>query len=155
MLMQNEPATALSAGQQRYLKLIESSAHSMNELIGGLLSLARVSRQPLIAGPLDLSAMARRILGRLAFVDPDRQVEWAVPDLRRRASLKPASALVAPRHKGQRSQAGGHQRVGLGFRDRRGHHIVQTLGRLGGRGGLVVGGQRNDAVAGIGSHLQK
>ena len=80
MLMQNEPATALNAGQRRYLKLLESSAHSMNELIGGLLSLARVSRQPLTAGPLDLSAMARGMLERLAFEHPDRQVEWAVHD---------------------------------------------------------------------------
>ena len=72
--------TTLTAGQRRHLQLIESSANSMNELIGGLLSLARVSRQALAAERLDLSAMARAILERLALEYPERRVEWVVHD---------------------------------------------------------------------------
>ena len=78
-VMQMNQAT-LTAGQQRHLKLIESSANSMNELIGGLLSLARVSRQALAEEPLNLSAMASAILEQLAVEHPERRVNWAVHD---------------------------------------------------------------------------
>ena len=78
VLMQMDEAKTLTAGQRRHLQLIESSASSMNELIGGLLSLARVSRQVLAAAPLDLTAMAKAILERLALEHPERRVDWAV-----------------------------------------------------------------------------
>ena len=77
-LMQSDGTTPLTATQQRHLQLIESSAGSMNELIGGLLSLAKVARQNLAARSLDMSAMARTIMERLTREYPERRVDWLV-----------------------------------------------------------------------------
>lgn len=77
-LMQSDATNTLTAVQQRHLQLIESSAGSMSELIGGLLSLANVARQSLSVHSVDMSAMARAILDRLTREHPERRVDWVV-----------------------------------------------------------------------------
>ena len=77
-LMQAELESVPAATNLRRLRLIEQSAHSMNELIGGLLSLAKVARQEVAMDALDLSAMARAIADRLAASQPQRQCEWLI-----------------------------------------------------------------------------
>jgi PAS domain S-box-containing protein len=77
-LMQAEPTVTLTQKQHRHLSLITSSANNMNGLIGGLLSLARISGQSLQTQQLDLSAMAKTILHRLELLHPQRSVQWFV-----------------------------------------------------------------------------
>ena len=77
-LMRTDLQSALPATHQRRLALIEQSANSMDGLIGGLLSLAKVARQDMAMDALDLSAMARVIAAQLAHTQPQRQVEWVI-----------------------------------------------------------------------------
>jgi PAS domain S-box-containing protein len=65
-----------------YLEQIIIGSRRMGELIDGLLTLSRSTRSRLQWGRVDLSAMAARLLGRLAADDPARQVHWQIePDL--------------------------------------------------------------------------
>ena len=77
-ILREDAGDALSITHQRHLNFIERSAQSMNELIGGLLSLARVARQDLAFEALDLSAMASAIVERMMQEQPCRHVEWQV-----------------------------------------------------------------------------
>lgn len=65
-----------------YLGRIRAASHRMADLIDDLLSLSRSSRTTLHKSHLDLSGMARDILGGLRDSDPERQIELDVaPDL--------------------------------------------------------------------------
>ena len=77
-ILQEDAAGLLSTTHQRHLQFIERSAQSMNDLIGGLLSLARVARQDLAFEALDLSAMAAGIVEHLAREQPRHPVEWHI-----------------------------------------------------------------------------
>jgi len=77
-ILQEDAAGLLSTTQQRHLQFIERSAQSMNELIGGLLALAKVARQDLACQDLDLSAMAAAIVEHLAREQPQHRVEWHI-----------------------------------------------------------------------------
>ncbi len=63
---------------RHYLARILAGARQMEELIQGLLQLARLAREPMAAEPVNLSAMARETLEWLQAQDPDRQVEVRV-----------------------------------------------------------------------------
>jgi signal transduction histidine kinase len=81
-LLLEDHAAALDAEGRGYLQRIRAATRRMNELIEGLLDLARVSRGPLTVARLDLSEMARSIVEELAAGDRDRRVEIAIqPDL--------------------------------------------------------------------------
>jgi len=68
----------LDAEEQRYLQVVRQSAQQMGELIEDLLSLSRITRQSLHRGPVDLSEIAARILGRFAGEEPWREVAMRV-----------------------------------------------------------------------------
>jgi PAS domain S-box-containing protein len=73
----------LDPTSQDYLRRVDLGARHMGGLIEDLLKLSQVSRGELDRTPLDLSAMARRILAELARSDPGRTVATRVdPDLR-------------------------------------------------------------------------
>lgn len=65
---------------QGYLSQIRESAQQMAQLIDGLLTLSRVTRAELRRERVDLSALARSIMGRLERTQPDRRVEAVVQD---------------------------------------------------------------------------
>jgi light-regulated signal transduction histidine kinase (bacteriophytochrome) len=65
---------------RRYLQHVLDAAHGMSAMLEGLLSLARISRAEFHAVSLDLSAIARRILGPLRAAEPARTLEVLVPD---------------------------------------------------------------------------
>lgn len=70
----------LSERGKRYLRRIKQSATRMEEMIAGLLALAKLSRAPISRGRCDLSAEARRILAGLAAAEPQRRVSIKVHD---------------------------------------------------------------------------
>lgn len=61
-----------------YLDQIMLASRRMGELIDGLLQLSRCTRGELGRDPVDLSALAERILAELTRVEPARRVEWCV-----------------------------------------------------------------------------
>lgn len=67
-----------SAKARHYLERIKSSAAVSEQLIEGLLSLSRIARTSLYLEEVDLSALARQLLGGLARADPQRRVEVTV-----------------------------------------------------------------------------
>jgi two-component system, sensor histidine kinase and response regulator len=77
-ILQEDAADTLSSTHQRHLQFIERSAQGMNDLIGGLLSMAKVARQDLAAEPLDLSAMAAAIAEQLTQEQPLRHIAWHI-----------------------------------------------------------------------------
>jgi light-regulated signal transduction histidine kinase (bacteriophytochrome) len=71
--------SALDEDGRRYLRYVRESAQEMERLIDGLLDLSRVTRAGLHRARVDLAALARSILERLAAADPGRRVEIVVP----------------------------------------------------------------------------
>ncbi|MCA1914802.1 hybrid sensor histidine kinase/response regulator [Methanospirillum hungatei] len=62
------------------LSRIRQAANQMDQLIEDFLRLSRVTRAPLLMEKLDISRIARDILGQLATHDPDRKVHWKVEE---------------------------------------------------------------------------
>ncbi len=60
---------------RRHLERITSAASHMNELIEGLLQLAKVSHQPLRNETVDIEALVREIVRTLRDREPDRKIE--------------------------------------------------------------------------------
>ena len=59
---------------------IRQSAKQMNELIDGMLQMARLSRVEVHRGEVDLTALARDIAGSLQRTHPERDVEFVIRD---------------------------------------------------------------------------
>jgi signal transduction histidine kinase len=70
----------LPADAKRYLSRIRTSTQHMAQLIEDLLNLARVSRGTLERRTVDLSQVARQVVGELQQRDPGRAVEVSVWD---------------------------------------------------------------------------
>lgn len=68
------------AKARHYLQRIQAGAVLMEQLIQGLLQLARLVRQPMAYQPVDLSALAHETLDWLQQQDPARQVRIEVQD---------------------------------------------------------------------------
>lgn len=81
-LLEQDEAPRLSDEGVANLRHIQRRAHSMNELVDGLLRLAHIGRQEPVSAPIDLSAMSRGLLTDLALAQPGRTVDVHVdPDL--------------------------------------------------------------------------
>ncbi|MBB6093881.1 PAS domain S-box-containing protein [Povalibacter uvarum] len=78
LLLAEQPA-ALNDEAKHYLHRISAAGARMNELIEGLLVLARASHQQLHREPVDLCELAREIVSSLRENDPQRQVEIVFP----------------------------------------------------------------------------
>jgi DNA-binding response OmpR family regulator len=65
---------------KEYLRHVRESAQEMARQIDGLLSLARVTRGALIRSETDLGEIAHSVAGRLARIDPDRQIDLLVSE---------------------------------------------------------------------------
>lgn len=85
----------LDAEGQDWLHEIVYNAQKMAELIDGLLSLARVTRSGLTTESVDLTALAREVLAKLAITAPERVVAVDVqPGLLGRMDVRLARALL-------------------------------------------------------------
>ena len=62
------------------LHRVRAAAQAMGQLIDALLSLSRVGRREVSLEPVDLSAIARRVVSELCEADPDRSVELVVDE---------------------------------------------------------------------------
>jgi PAS domain S-box-containing protein len=71
----------LGAREQRLLTQVETSAQHMNTLIDELLAFARLSREPLRATAVNLSALIDEIQGVLEPEVGTRQIEWQIGTL--------------------------------------------------------------------------
>jgi signal transduction histidine kinase len=68
---------------RHYLQRVRAATQRMGQLIGDLLSLARLSRQEMVLQPVDVTELAQRVVAELRSRHPDRQVEVEVaPGLR-------------------------------------------------------------------------
>lgn len=61
-----------------YLDQIDISSRKMGELIDGILTLSRSTRGELQRDPIDISALAERLLEALARNEPERRIDWQV-----------------------------------------------------------------------------
>ncbi len=73
-LIQDEYANVLNSDGKEYLSIIKKSANRMNELIGDLLTLSKVSRSELHRKNVNLSIIARDIINTLRRREPERAV---------------------------------------------------------------------------------
>lgn len=73
-----EDNPAMDTQSQSHLDRIMGASKKMGELIDGLLSLSQFARGELRREPLDLSAIATRLLEEFAATEPQRQVQWQV-----------------------------------------------------------------------------
>ena len=78
--LEEDYASTLDAGAQRYIGLIVKGAQQMGDLIDALLALARVSSQGLSYGNVNLTAIARSIVTELRAHDPGRNTDVTVED---------------------------------------------------------------------------
>ncbi len=92
-LLRESGGDRLTREELDHVAHVRTSVRQMAALIDNLLSLAQVNRAPIGRRRVDLSALARAQLARLAAADPGRSVEWLVePNLI--ASMDPGLAPV-------------------------------------------------------------
>ncbi len=85
----------LQGDARTYLDQIIIGSRRMGELIDGILALSRVTRGELRRDPVDLSAIAERILASLASETPAREVQWQVePGLVTRGNERMLEAVL-------------------------------------------------------------
>lgn len=77
-LLQKEFGDQLTDTARDHLRRVVEAGGRMEELIDGLLRLARVSRGDLVLDSTDLSAMAREIIDELRRANPGREVEAVI-----------------------------------------------------------------------------
>jgi light-regulated signal transduction histidine kinase (bacteriophytochrome) len=73
-----EDNPTMNAESQSHLERIMGASKKMGELIDGLLTLSQFARGELRREPVDISAIATRLLEEFAATEPERQVEWRV-----------------------------------------------------------------------------
>ena len=94
-LLEDHGAT-LPDGARAHLDEIILGCRRMGELIDGLLRLSRSTRGEVQCDALDLSAMARRVLGEFAAAEPGRRVTWTIePGLTARGDARMVEVVVA------------------------------------------------------------
>ena len=76
-------APKLDSQAKDYIQRVRAGTQRMGALIDDLLNLSRISRAELLAGPVDLTSLARSVAAELRRSQPDRAVEFVIaPDLR-------------------------------------------------------------------------
>ncbi len=66
----------LDPGAHSHIERVRGAVRTMNALIDGLLDLSRVSRRELESEPIELAAMAERVVALLREGEPERRVEF-------------------------------------------------------------------------------
>ena len=78
--LQDDHAEQLDPGGLEYLTHIRRAAQRMGHLIDDLLNLSRITRAQLRRERVDLSSLARAVIARLRFMQPERDVEVIIED---------------------------------------------------------------------------
>jgi PAS domain S-box-containing protein len=78
--LQEDSAAALDEQGLDYLQRIRTASKRMGHLIDDLLNLSRLTRGEIHPQTLDLATMARAILDELRRIEPDRNVEFILPE---------------------------------------------------------------------------
>ncbi len=68
----------LDAAGRDHLQRVRAATQRMGRLIDDLLTLSRVTREPMHRAPVDLSALAAGIAAELSEHEPARRVEWVI-----------------------------------------------------------------------------
>jgi len=93
--LQVEYGGTLDDQGRRYIERIRAGTQRMAELIDDLLGLARITRATLKRERVDLGAIARRVLARLAAREPERRVDQVVSNgLQAQADPRLATVLL-------------------------------------------------------------
>ena len=79
-LLSKREAHVLSDQAQHYLKRIHAGVSQMNELIDGLLALAKSASEPITRQRVDLSALAHRMARECQERDPERHVMFSIQE---------------------------------------------------------------------------
>jgi signal transduction histidine kinase len=77
-ILHEDFADGLAPGGREHLDRILAAASRMDHMIDALLGLARVSAQPLVPAPVDLTLLAQQIADELRSQQPGRQVEFVI-----------------------------------------------------------------------------
>ena len=90
-----EDNPALDDTSRNHLQRIMGASKKMGELIDGLLQLSQIGRGEVACQPVNLSAIATRLLEELTAESPQRSVSWSVePDLHASADPSLVDALL-------------------------------------------------------------
>jgi signal transduction histidine kinase len=73
-------AQGLDDQGRTYLERVRTETQHMGQLIDDMLSLSRVGRAELHRDPVDLTVLAREIIGRLRETGPERRVEFVIQE---------------------------------------------------------------------------
>jgi len=93
--LEQDSAAQLDGRGRAHLEKIRAASARMSALIEDLLSLSRVTRQPLSTAPLDLTAMAHEVIAELRAQEPGREVTVTIaPGLRTEADRSLTRALL-------------------------------------------------------------
>ena len=79
-LLAKREAHVLSEKAQHYLKRIQLGTAQMNELINGLLALAKSASEPVTRKQVDMSALAHRMARECQERDPERHVVFSIQE---------------------------------------------------------------------------
>jgi PAS domain S-box-containing protein len=79
-LLLKEHAANLNEEGRGHLERIRSATQRMGRLIDDLLKLSRVTRKEMKRVEVDLGSLAREIRGELSSSQPQRVVEWVIPE---------------------------------------------------------------------------
>ena len=73
-------AERLDTKGRHYLERIRAGAATMEQLVDGILELSRISRSELQREEIDLADLARELVASFRRAEPDRQVDFVIPD---------------------------------------------------------------------------
>jgi light-regulated signal transduction histidine kinase (bacteriophytochrome) len=78
-VLEEDYAERLDAEGKDALHRVRAAAQKITELINSLLSLSRLTRLDMTVQVVDLSALARSVVGKLQAADPERRVTFEIP----------------------------------------------------------------------------
>lgn len=79
-ILRQDHLTQLDPQGQDFLNRVQLASAYMTELFDGLVAMSRLDQQPLVSQPVDLTAMAKRILDELRAASPQRCVRVTVDE---------------------------------------------------------------------------
>ncbi len=79
-LLSKQYAPELDERGRNYIRLVQSGAEKMKESINALLDMSRFAHGPLSRSKVNLSTLAKMVAADLAKNQPDRRVEFVIPE---------------------------------------------------------------------------
>ena len=95
LVFMEDYAQGLDDQGRTYLERVRTETQHMGQLIDDMLSLSRVGRAELQREPVDLTALAWAIIGRLRETGPERRVEFVIQEGLTAAEITPEAKILA------------------------------------------------------------